>query len=186
VIQPGRWKPNSLLRAWIAHLGRQTEDGHPSLLLATHPNKPKDALEAPVWARLLPPIAGATAAARLDDLEELRRQGLRRPLPFAPDPSWTLLQEQAAASGLEATDLDLFASTSTPGSSPGASSAPPASVRQLWDGEAPDWEPLLQDPEAPALALRVLLPLGEALQEGKETLPPGIGDPWQPVEEPTP
>ena len=186
VIQPGRWKPNSLLRAWIAHLGRQTEEGHPSLLLATHPNKPKDALEAPVWARLLPPIAGAIAAARLDDLEELRRQGLRRPLPFAPDPSWTLLQEQAAASGLEATDLDLFASTSTPGSSQGSSSAPPASVRQLWDGEAPDWEPLLQDPEAPALALRVLLPLGEALQEGKETLPPGIGDPWQPTEEPTP
>lgn len=186
VVQSGRWRPGSLLRAWIAHVGRQTGEGQPSLLLATAPDVPKNALEAPVWARLLPPIAGATAAARLDDLEELRRQGLRRPLPFAPDPSWTLLQDQAAASGLDATDLGLFATRSTPGSSQGSSSKLPASVKQLWDGDAPDWQPLLQDPEAPALALRVLVPLGEALAAGLELLPAPRRDPWQPIDDTAP
>ena len=63
---------------------------------------------------------------------------------------------------------------------------PPASVRQLWDGEAPDWEPLRQDPRAPELALQVLLPLSEALDAGRQLLTPTCRDPWQPLEEPEP
>jgi len=178
VVQAGRWKPRSLLKAWIAHLAGQTGDGRATVLLGSAPDTPRDALDRPVWALALPPLAAEAASARLHELETLRQQGLRRPLPFAPDPSWTLLQELEPSSGLDARGLRWFA--------PEPSTPPPASVRQLWDGEAPDWEPLRQDPRAPELALQVLLPLSEALDAGRQLLTPTCRDPWQPLEEPEP
>jgi len=176
----GRWKPRSLLRAWIGHLGAQADGGRTTLLLGNAPKGqgPKDALEATVWALALLPLAPAAAAARLQDLEAIRQEGLRAPLPFAPDPAWTLLQQQQPAVGLEATQLSWFA--------PDAMAAPSAAVRQLADGEAPDWQPLLQAPRAADLALRVLLPLSEALAAGLAQLPPPFQDPWQSQEDPEP
>lgn len=174
----GRWKPRSLLRAWIGHLGAQADAGRTTLLLGTAADGvgPREALDRPVWAVALLPLEPEAAAARLQELEAIRQEGLRAPLPFAPDPAWTLLQEQQPAVGLEAKQLTWFA--------PDPEATPPAAVRQLADGEGPDWQPLLQDPRAPGLALRVLLPLSEALAAGLAQLPPQFQDPWQTQEDP--
>ena len=176
----GRWKPRRLLRAWIDHLGAQAAGGQTTLLLGTAPEGvgPKVMLERPVWALALLPLGREAAAARLHELEAIREQGLRAPLPFAPDPAWILLQQNPPAVGLDGRQLAWFA--------PDAGAAPPAAVRQLADGDAPDWQPLLQDPRAADLALRVLLPLSEALAAGLNRLPPPVQDPWQPLEEPVP
>ena len=93
--------------------------------------------EAGMGPHIRAPLPPAQAVAALRRLLQLREQGLRTPLPFAPYSGWAYLQAKSPGSGVKA-------------------------ARQAWHGSDHRWAE--GDADAPRLALRGCDPFADAGQ----------------------
>jgi exodeoxyribonuclease V gamma subunit len=163
-VSNSQLRPKRLLEVWIAHLTANCAQGHSSVLVGPTKLNGKETL----LIQQLKPLIADQAEAEIHRLQQLRLEGLSRPICFAAELSWWLLldRQQAAEAagqplpGLTASQLQRFRSANRD------QLHWPASLLQLHRGVVPQLDTWLQQPEAWEMAEQVLLPLSKALAEG--------------------